>query len=176
MTASLPTLTSLMDQARSAVAELDQAIADIDETVHRLRGEIDQAQQRRRELVDQRRPIAAIIPGRAQTASTAAPAAAQCTNCAKPYRYTKSLREHEAACPKRPAPADPADTPPPAAEVAPPVTPSPGAAAGPLDADIAALFEKHNRESFSRRCELAADALGKTPSQIRGVAQRLGLA
>ena len=191
MTASLPNITSLMDQARAAVAELDTAIAGIDETVARLRTEIGTAMQRRRELVDQRRPIAAIIPG-ARPAPASAPASkrkppepAPCPHCGK---LRKHLSVHTPNCPQRleamapPAEAFPQELPAAPhvdevlAEPAPPVTPSPAPVAGPLDADIAALFEKHHRESFTRRCRLAADALGKPPSQVRGVAARLGLA
>jgi hypothetical protein len=178
VTSALPTYTTLMDQACAAVAELDTAIAECDAEIALALLVVDKLKADRRALVEQRRPIAAIIPGskpgpgRPSTGTKPAPVPQTCPHCGK-------ARKHLAVHLKRCAPPVTEDAPTAPVEVdLAALRPAVGqvvAEPSLLERDVARIFEQHHRESTARRLELAADATGQRLPVVREIARTLGL-
>ena len=175
MASTTPLYQSLMDQAQAAVAELDAEIA-------LLEAAIDQHRARLGELREQRRPIAAIIPGAPRPGRKPKPSAVDALaaaighvcECGRVFDGRQGLSMHRTraghpvgfAPPVTEGP-DPDE--PPAVPAIVEETPS------LLERDVRRLWERHAREPEDMRVQLIADAVGKRTQVVRETCRHLGL-
>ena len=153
MASSTPTLDALKDQIRAAVAEIDTAVAQLEEVMAA-------SKIRLAELASARKPLAAAL---GEAKPTRAPGTFIC-ECGHRSPSAQGLKAHRTRSHKQAA-----------TSAAPPVAPLVAEPGDAGERDVLRLWDLHRRDSADRRIALIADATGRRADEVRHIVRRLGL-